>query len=414
MAEQPKRPKSDGLKWRKRKNGPDVAYWFASEKAVEAGYPVKGANLWSVQHDDRLLLERAQRLQNEMLLWLSGQKKADIRFDETFKSLFEVYQKDPDSDFNTKLKPGTVKVYTTYLHKLIKHIGPKRIDNCDGRDVKKWFAQWRIAGDGSGKDQLAVARMALAVLKAAISFGIICRFTGCKDFKAILSELQFDTVPSRTQAPTAEQIILLRKAAHEAAAPRRALLYAIQFETTLRQWDVIGQWLPLSDPKPSAIIRNGRKWVGPMWSAIDKNMILAKVKPTKTEDTTEVEVSFDLSACPMVMEELALIHEDDRNGPLIINERQGRPYAYQDFRIDYRKDRKAAGLPGTIWNRDLRAGGITEGSKAGAAKDDRRKLAGHAREETTEIYDRDMVEAHRRVMQSRKAFREKKPTENGS
>src|SRR6476660_4077738 len=69
-------------------------------------------------------------------------------------------------------------------------------------------------------------------------------------------------------------------------------------------------------------------------------------------------------------------------------------------------DFKAAGLPEGMWNRDFRAGGITEGGKAGASKDDRRKLAGHAKEETTEIYDRDQVEAHRRVMQARKQFRE--------
>ena len=58
-----------------------------------------------------------------------------------------------------------------------------------------------------------------------------------------------------------------------------------------------------------------------------------------------------------------------------------------------------------MWNRDLRAGGVTEGGKSGASKDDRRKVAGHAREETTEIYDRDQLEAHRRVMKSRTAYR---------
>ena len=34
-------------------------------------------------------------------------------------------------------------------------------------------------------------------------------------------------------------------------------------------------------------------------------------------------------------------------------------------------------------------------------------LAGHTKDQTTEIYDRDMVEAHRRVMASRKIFRDK-------
>ncbi len=395
MGDRTKRAQSEGLKWRKRRNGPDVPYWFASPKAIEAGYPLKSSNLSEHQSNDAMLLERAQRLQTEMVDWLAGQKVAEAKFDGMFKALFEIYQRDPESDFNTKLKPGTVKVYTIYLKKLIEHIGPLRIDECDGRHVKKWFALWRLPRSGVDRDQLAVARMMLAVLKAAVSFGIICRLPGCRDFKSILAELEFDTLQSRTQAPTADQITAARKAAHADGAPLRALAYAIQFETTLRQWDVIGQWVPLSDPKPSAIIRGRKKWIGPMWSAIDKNLILAKVRPTKTEDTTEVEVSFDLAVCPMVTEELALIPEDKRVGPLIIKEANGLPYFYEDFRLAWRKDATAAKLPKTLWNRDLRAGGITEGGKAGAAKDDRRKLAGHTREETTEIYDRDTVEAHR-------------------
>ncbi len=60
-----------------------------------------------------------------------------------------------------------------------------------------------------------------------------------------------------------------------------------------------------------------------------------------------------------------------------------------------------------MWCRDLRAGGVTEGGKAGASKDDRRKVAGHAKEKQTERYDRDQVEAFRRTMKSRTAYRAK-------
>jgi hypothetical protein len=316
MADQ-KRPQSAGLKWRKRANGPDVPYWFADPKAIAAGYPIKSANLGLNASHPALLKERAERLQSEMLLWMSGYHKSEKEFDGTFKSLFEIYQRDPKSSFKRLggLKYGTVRLYTTYLKKLVPHIGARRIDRCDGRDVMGWFEQWRIASDGSGRDQLSVARVCLAILKAAISFGIICRARGCSEFQAILSELEFDTLPRRTQAPTAAQIIGLRKAAHAAGFPLRALAYAIQFETTLRQWDVIGQWVPLSDPTPSAVIHRGKKWIGPTWSAIDDNLILAKITPTKTEGTSAVEVSFDLSVCPMVTEELALIPLEKRKGP---------------------------------------------------------------------------------------------------
>jgi hypothetical protein len=408
MVEQ-NRPQSAGLKWRKRAKGPDVPYWFADPKAVAAGYPVKSANLALYAGNPTLLKERAERLQSEMLLWMSGYKKSGQDFDGTFRSLFENYQRDPKSPFNTSLKPETVRLYTTYLKKLIPHIGARRIDRCDGRDVMGWFEQWRVASDGSGRDQLSVARVCLAILKAAISFGIVCRSAGCREFQAILGELEFDTLPSRTQAPTAAQIIAARKAAHDAGFPLRALAYAIQFETTLRQYDVIGQWVPLSHPKPSAIIHRGKKWIGPMWSAIDDKLVLGLVEPTKTEDTTAAVVSFDLSVCPMVMEELALIPIEKRKGPLIIKELNGRPYDHEDFRKQWNRDFDAAGLPKGMWNRDFRAGGVTEGATSGASRDDRRTVAGHSKEETTMKYERGAVslEAHRRVMKARTGAREK-------
>jgi hypothetical protein len=412
MAEQ--RPQSPGLKWRRRATGPDVPGWYASEAAIKAGYPVKYADL--KRHIDHpvLLIERARRLQAEMLLWMSGQHQSTAEFDGTFKWLLENYQKDPESPFNTTLGESGVSLYTTYLKKLIPHIGPRRIDQCDGRDVMRWFAQWRIASDGSARDQLSVARVCLAIIKAAVSFGVVCRAKGCAEFQIIMKQLEFETTKGRTQAPTADQVVAARAAAHAAGAPLRALAYAIQFETTLRAWDVIGKWIRMSDPKPSAVLHNGKKWVGLTWTSIDNNLILAKVKPTKTEETTEVEVSFDLAACPMVVAELALIPQDSRTGPLIVNPRTGLPYMREAWRQGWRADYKAAGIPVDIWNRDMRAGGITEGQRAKVPRPDRTLLAGHASEATTKGYERDrdskvedMLEAHRRVMGPRVASRKK-------
>lgn len=336
-----------------------------------------------------------------MLAWINGVRNGGLKFDGTFGSLIEVYATDSESTYQA-LKPGVRKSYDTYIGRLKKHIGGERIDLTTGRDLKQMFTEWRAGTDGA--DHLPRARFVLSVLKAAISFGVVCRLPGCRDFKDIISELEFPMVPSRIWAPTAEQITAARKAAHAAGAPSRALVYALQFEATLRQWDIIGQWVALSDPRPSAILHKGRKWIGPMWSAINENLVL-KIKPTKTENSTGVEVTFDLSVCPMVMEEIARIPESERTGPLIKHERTGRPYQGYTFAAGWRSDFKAAGLPVDMWNRDLRAGGVTEGGKSGASKDDRRKVAGHAREETTEIYDRDQLEAHRRVMKSRTAYR---------
>lgn len=407
MADKQERPQSAGLKWRKRTTGPDVPGWYASEAAIKSGYPVKYVDLKQHIDSPALLVDRCRRLQSEMKRWMSGQKVAAPAFDGTFKSLLQLYQTDPDSPFNTSLKPAVVLTYTVYLKKLIAHIGARRIDLCDGRDAMKWFAEWR---KGPERDQLGAARMALAVLKSAISFGIICRLPGCKALQDVLGELRFETLKPRSFAPTAEQITAARHAAHAAGAPLRALAYAILFETTLRPGDVIGQWIPRHDPRLSAVHHRGEKWIGLTWTAIDDKLILAKVKPAKTESTTEVEVSFDLAVCPMVIEELALIPVEKRAGPLIIAEANGRPYSYDMWRRGWRADFAAAGLPAKMWARDMRAGGISEGAKSGASRDDRRTVAGHADESQTIEYERGTVslEAHRRVAAARTAFREKK------
>ena len=370
-------------------------------KAIAAGYPIKSANLSTFTDRPALLMERAQRLQSEMLLWLSGQRESKQQFDGTFRSLIEFYETDRESSYHD-LKPGVRKTYNVYIKRLRAHIGALRIDHQDGRDLKRWFAEWRTDPDGS--DHLPRARTVLAVMKAAISFGVTCRYPGCREFQQVIEQLEFPSPQSRTFAPTAEQIEAARKAAHAAGKPRRALLYALVYDTTGRTFDFLGQWLPLDDRKPSALLAYGKKWIGPTWGAIDENLMMT-IKPTKTEDTTAVEVTFDLSVCPMVMEEIAQIKPVDRKGPLIINESTDLPYIYQSFRLGWNADFAAAGMPKGMWCRDLRAGGVTEGGKAGVSKDDRRKVAGHAKEKQTEKYDRDQVEAFRRTMKTRTSFR---------
>src|ERR1700740_1570323 len=56
------RVKGPGIKYRKRKTGPPVPYWFADEKAIKAGYPSKSSNLSTFADRPALLIERAERL----------------------------------------------------------------------------------------------------------------------------------------------------------------------------------------------------------------------------------------------------------------------------------------------------------------------------------------------------------------
>lgn len=396
------RPKSSGLKWRRRAGGGEVPYWFPDVKSVESGFRPKSVNLQVYAENESLLIAQCQKYQRELANWRAGLEEKE--FDDTFGSLFNAYETDKHSSFQA-INSNTRQSYTSYLKVLKADLGGAYVDATDGRRIKDLFADWRAPKEGSDVDRLPRARMIFAVLKAAVSFGVMSRFRGCAEFQTVIGELSFPMPQRRREAPTAAQIIAARNAAHAAGRPLRALAYALQFETTLRQGDVIGQWVPMSDPRPSEITYKGEKWIGLRWSDLNKDGIVERVEPSKTHLTTKVRISFDLTVCPMVMEELSRIDLSKAAGPMIINEKNGRPY--RRFASYWREDFEAAEIPKAVWGRDLRAAGITEGGKAGASKDDRRKLAGHANEETTEIYDRDTVEAHRRVMQARKVFRDK-------
>ena len=72
----------------------------------------------------------------------------------------------------------------------------------------------------------------------------------------------------------------------------------------------------------------------------------------------------------------------------------------------WRRVRQTTGIGKEVWNRDIRAAGVTEGRQAGAPTDDLAKQAGHANKRTTaKVYDRDRLEASRRVAKARTAHR---------
>jgi hypothetical protein len=397
-----------GLIWRR-----GVPIWRATAAAKRAGYSVKWVNLGYLKDDERALAARCQRLQAEMLAFVAGRgTRPPQRYDGTIGSLIAIYLTDPESPYR-RLKHSSVHPYDVYARKLTETIGTLRIDACDGRDVRRWHAVWSAPLAENGRPRLAGARFAVAVLKAALSFGIQCRLAGCAEFKAILKEMRFVVQKPRGFAPDAAAIERARAAAHNLGQPAAALAYALQFETVLRQWDVIGAWLPLGDPRPSAVISGGKKWIGLTWSQIDPDMIL-RATPSKTEYRTGAREVFDLKLCPMVMAELAGMPVEGRSGPLIVDAKTGLPFKHQNFQRLWRSVAKTAGLSDELWNRDIRAGGNTEAQDSGTQAEDRAKVAGHVTSKTTtEIYDRGVLEAHRRVARSRLAHRAKTSSERG-
>jgi hypothetical protein len=397
--------KAPGLTWPRGK-----PIWRASRPAIKAGFTPKWVNLACFANDESALFARCQRLTAEMHDWLSGRRGHGPAFDGTIGSLVRFYETEPNSPYH-KLAPSSRHPYDAYIRMIVQTVGARRIDALDGRDLSRWHTEWSRPLTEAGKPRIAAARMAMTVLKTALSFGISCRLPGCAELKLILQQQRFPAPKPRVEAPTAAEVVAARQAAHDLGHPGAALAYALQFEGAMRQWDVIGQWLPLSHKTPSSVIDRGLKWVGPMWSQIDEYLIL-RYTPAKTQFTTGAQVTLDLRLCPMVIEELSQIPAEARRGPLIVSRTTGLPYVYERFRDLWRRCAERAGIKAAVWNRDLRAAGVTEGRQAGAPTDDLAKTAGHANKRTTaRVYDRDRLEAQRRVMKARVAHRRAKDGE---
>lgn len=379
-----------GLQWRKRANGSLIATWVCRQDLVKRGYTLKTQRVWAGLEDElndesrAIIVQACRRLQDEMLTWARGGPLSQPLFDGSLKSLIDFYRRDIDSPYQ-KVRFVTRRSYNTYLDALENEVGSRQLSALRGKDFIRWYQAW--------SSRPATAHARITMLRMVLSFGIVLELyphgtDHCARLKAILSELRFSQAPARNEILTAEHAIAIRKAAHELGFPSVALAQALQFELMLRQKDVIGEWVPMNEPGLSSVTSRGRKWLyGLNWSEVDANLILSH--PMSKSRTGKI-LEFDLNSYPMVKEELALIPDSARIGPMIVSEFTGLPWiSSKRFYRMWRKAAEAAGVPSHIQNRDSRAGGITEASDAsGDNLDAVRHHAGHSDVRITQRYSR--------------------------
>lgn len=406
-----------GLIWRAKASG-YTPYWRAPKWYVDKNGKWMGhTNLSLIEDDPSALLARCVSLQSDANAWKAGVRGYIGEFDFTFGQIINKYLTDKDSTFFS-LRHGSRHPYEFYAKKLEYELGELRVDEVTGIDLRKWHDEW-----SDGGEKLAAAKMMRAVLDAAIAFTIMSAKPGTPELRAA-SELRtiLKTASRKLPGPkrresvvTADQVVALRAAAHEDNRRSCALAYALVFETTLRLWDVIGQWVPMESPGISEVVkkktgsmRYPQKWFGLRWEDINENLVLHYV-PSKTSMKTGLAVTYPLTMAPMVVEELAHWPIETRSGPVIVNEGNGLPYGSNYFGEKWAKDRLKVGLPPNIWARDMRASGVTEGRDASVAIEDVAKVAGHSSTKTTSrVYDRAALAAAERFAEARTKKRGKK------
>ena len=389
-----------GLEWIKRaRDGARIPRWRARKSAVALGYRPSFIRLYIDPNDYAAIAERCREEWAKMEAWLANGQSVP-RFDGTIESLIDIYASDENSPYQD-LKYRTQINYDKDLAVLKRTVGERRVDKLTGDHFRQWYRKWSEPKPPGSPPRIGRAHSLITRLRLLFAYGQTKRYPNCETLKDILAEMRFKTTPPREVVITYQQVVAFIAKAHELNEPELALAQALQFEGTLRQIDVIGEWLP-DDERPS-----GRRWAGGLlWQHL-RDYVLTK-ETTKTGQ----EAKIDFKLYPLALAELLRVPLDKRVGPVIIDRLTEQPFKSSTYRRRWRAVARAAGIPDDVMSRDSRAGGVSEGSDAGADLEHLRHQAAHAQGRTTALYNRNRLAKTRAVARLRVAHRKARKEEN--
>ena len=377
-----------GLAWRPRKDG-WAALWVARHDIVKKGFTpstrqigVFAAPLTAEQETS--LRKACSEFQDEMYAFVGGQPKV---FAGTVRALIDAYQTDPYSRYR-KMRYRSRKHTDALLRQIDAKIGWRQLSTIGAREFMELYDKFRFPEGPNGRELISTAHAAMTAMRMLVSYGTTFEIDGCAKLKGLLSTMEFETAKARTEAMTLRQCEDIIAAAHKMGLPSIALAQALQFDLRARQKDIIGEWVPTSEPGISGVaVYHGRKWLrGMRWEEISSTMELDHLI---SKSRTGKRLQRSLKNYPMVMTELDRIPAEKRTGPVVVCDLTNRPWVQNHFRIKWREVATAAGVPNAIKNMDSRAGGITETIEAtGGNLEAARKEAEHSNTRTTEGYSR--------------------------
>jgi hypothetical protein len=410
-----------GFELRERKNGACNQYWVATTSARTRGYLPRTVRLHYdlASRNGRLDLEqRCRTLTNEMLAWLAG--PAEMRkpiYDGTVAGLISCYQTDQNSPYRG-LAQNTQRGYDDWCRTLERAIGKRRVDRLTGQDLRDCFLALLEPAQPGGAPRVRLAQACVrSMLSILLNYGAELGLMGCLELAQVLERMTL-RVPKDVRATwKAKRPPKLAMSYQQAAAivaqgldrgTRRyrsiALGVAAQFEFTLRQIDVIGEWERLDRVKelrPGAIVSHRQVWrPGLRFEQVTEGRLDLT---TSKNDTAAV---FVVTAYPLFMQALQAVPAVERVGPLVVDD-EGMPLRRRHYQDLYRDVANAAGVPRAVWNMFARHGGVTEAHESGADLVDIGKHAQHRDLNTTNRhYIVPSIDTSRRVARARVAHRQ--------
>jgi hypothetical protein len=412
--------------WRKHTRGWECR-WQARTDLVERGFTPKSQQLFVGEEPNEtevaFIKDQCRRLQDEMLTFGRGGLPEMNAYEGSLKSLINCYQTDPDSPYR-KLRFNVRRNVDNLLRRLVADHGHEDLGDIKGRTILAWYKEWTAGGV-----KISMGSAFVGQLRSLFTFGrSILECQECVRMGQVMHDLRFKGTKARQVSVSAEQADAIRyKARLHFGWYSLALAQAFQFECTLRQRDVIGEWVPIAEEGLSLTVHKGMKWIrGILWQEIDENLILRHITSKKQKET-----EVDLKLAPMVLEEFGeliggrpLLVTDPitkkvsvnrtllpASGPIIINDVSGLPWSPNEYRRKWRLVANGAGVPTNVWNMDSRSGAISEAIAAGVPLEFVRHAATHSDISQTQEYDRIQAKATARTMTARVEARNKKETE---
>lgn len=262
-------------------------------------------------------------------------------YDGTFEDLIDTYFGDDRSPFHN-LKHSVSRSYTRSLKRMSKEIGKDRVIDWNAQTVRTHYERWAEGG------KIAMGHELIGKLRLLTSFGATeLNDDACIRLNGILGSMRFPVAKGDGQPRfTRDQVRAIRLTAREHFGwDSIALATALQLEIPkLRQVDIIGEWVPLSDPAKSEIMKGTEKWVrGLRWSDLDENLVLRRTL-TSGRRNQHQELEFSLKRSQMVMEEINRVPVAKRTGAMVICEFTALPWSPNEFRRKLKIVAKKAGV----------------------------------------------------------------------
>jgi len=208
--------------------------------------------------------------------------------DGSLADLIGLYRTDPRSPYHG-LGHNTRTNYNNSCRRIERDHGGLIVRQIKNEDLKQWREAWSVRGPQA-------AHSLIVMLRNLFKFGgPVLGDRACQRLATAIFEMRSRAPETKRVYITREQVISLREAAHQRGVHSIALAQTLQFECELTQKQVIGEWVPRSEPGLSEVFRGKQKWMpGICWSDIDQDHVL----------TVGEHGTVDLKHAPMVMEEL--------------------------------------------------------------------------------------------------------------